>query len=387
MESQNRSKTILCAGLLCALIGLVCGGSAGGAHLHTYRVTIQNLTQGQALSPPIVAIHTDGVHFFTMGAPASVELQAIAELGDNSLLHAALMGDSRVDAIAVSAHPLVPTSDPGGTGLSDATRLQITTDSNAPFISIATMLVCTNDGFTGLDSVALPTKGAKLLLTSGYDAGTEINTQDANDLAPGCQALIGVASTAAGSDVSDPMLAENGVVTYHPGIQDFNDLNVPVHGWTNPVAKITIAYTDDDANDFVARLSGAGEVPPVCTYATGWATFTLREEAQELDYELHVKNISGITQAHIHRGSPAENGGVEAFLFGPVDAMGLLDEKALLASGTITPADLVGNFAGDFVGFVDTLRHGSLYVNVHTADDPGGHIRGQIGSVPLTLAE
>ena len=62
---------------LTLLAGL--GLSAGGAIADTYKVTIYNLTQGQILSPPVVAAHRRGVSIFTLGAPASPGLHEEAE--------------------------------------------------------------------------------------------------------------------------------------------------------------------------------------------------------------------------------------------------------------------------------------------------------------------
>ena len=121
-----------------------------------------------------------------------------------------------------------------------------------------------------------------------------------------------------------------------------------------------------------------GEVPIVRSFGSGVATLELNEQRRDLDYELHVKNISGVTQAHIHYGLPGKNGGVVAFLYGLESASGLINGE--LARGTITEADLIGDFAGDFDGFVQALRDGQFYVNLHTADYALGELRGQIGA-------
>jgi hypothetical protein len=78
--------------------------------------------------------------------------------------------------------------------------------------------------------------------TAGYDAGTEINTEDFADIVPPCQGLIGVSSGEAGTGVSNPALAEGGVIHHHAGIQGGADLVPAVHGWDvdEPVAEITV---------------------------------------------------------------------------------------------------------------------------------------------------
>jgi hypothetical protein len=52
-------------------------------------------------------------------------------------------------------------------------------------------------------------------------------------------------------------------------------------------------------------------------------------------------------------------------------------------TGTITPANILGPAgqgiaAGEFDEFIAAMRAGVTYANVHTAQFPGGEIRGQI---------
>jgi hypothetical protein len=241
-------------------------------------------------------------------------------------------------------------------------------------------LICTNDGFTGLDRVRLPKKGSKVVFAQGYDAGTEINTEDFADIVPPCQGLIGVSSDDPGTGMTDPALAEGGVIMHHAGVMGGEDLVPAVHGWdvNAPVAKVTITVVADDAHNFLAPLSGAAEVPPVDTDASGRARFWLNYEKTELHYHLRVKDIDNVVAAHIHSGSASENGPVVAALFvgGPTGEV-----NGRLARGILKPENLMGAYAGDWDGFVYALENGGLYVNVHTTDVPSGEIRGQIGVI------
>ena len=53
-------------------------------------------------------------------------------------------------------------------------------------LSWISMLICTNDGFTGVRNLRLPAQvgGEKFRYVRGYDAGTEINTESFSDLVP-----------------------------------------------------------------------------------------------------------------------------------------------------------------------------------------------------------
>lgn len=216
---------------------------AHGQKAATYEVTITNLTPGQPLTPPVVATHRRSFHIFRKGRPASFELQEIAENGNSAPLLAALEGKSRVsDFQQVGMTPLLPAADPGGTALPDSVTFTITADRGARFLSFASMLICTNDGFTGIDGVRLPKRvgRSRTVTTKGYDAGTEINTEDFANMVPPCQSLIGVSSGEEGTGMSDPALAQGGVVKRHPGIEGDSDLVPEVHGWHGPVAKVKI---------------------------------------------------------------------------------------------------------------------------------------------------
>lgn len=207
-----------------------------------YEVTIENLTTGQALTPPLLATHGRAADVFTVGEAASVGVQEIAENGNLAPLLEALNGSDRVFDVVTGAAPLVPAGTPGGEMFDDAVTLTVTADRGAKFLSFVSMLICTNDGFTGLDALQLPEHVGSSVMAygAGYDAGTELNTEDFADIVPPCQGLIGVASDDAGTGMSNPDLAEGGVITHHPGVLGGDDLLPEVHGWENPVIKVTV---------------------------------------------------------------------------------------------------------------------------------------------------
>lgn len=212
----------------------------------TYRVTVANLTGGQPLTPPLVALHRPGTGLFSVGEPASEGIQQLAENGNLEPLTMALSEDDAVGAFAVGdTGPLVPAADPGETGFAHATTLEFGAARDAAYFSYAAMLVATNDGFAGLDTVALPeTVGESAThYAAGFDAGTEINTEDFADLVPPAQALIGVSSDDEGTATSDPDLAEDGVIHPHPGVVGGSDLVPEVHGWREPVVMVHVERT------------------------------------------------------------------------------------------------------------------------------------------------
>ncbi len=114
--------------------------------------------------------------------------------------------------------------------------------TSAKYLSLVSMLICTNDGFAGVDGARLPNKVGRsaTFYANSYDAGSEINTEDFADLVPPCPILSGVMTDKTGAGMSNPDLAEGGVVMPHPGIQGTADLTVGSHSWSDPVAKVEI---------------------------------------------------------------------------------------------------------------------------------------------------
>ena len=133
--------------------------------------------------------------------------------------------------------------------------------------------------------------------------------------------------------------------------------------------------------NFVAHLSGDGEVPPVDTLAQGQAIFHLSKDGTELEYKLIAANIENILQAHIHLAPAGVNGPVVAWLYPSAPPATLIPGRfsGVLAQGTITAADLVGPLAGaELSDLIAAMSSGAAYVNVHTTQYPGGEVRGQI---------
>jgi hypothetical protein len=111
---------------------------------------------------------------------------------------------------------------------------------------------------------------------------------------------------------------------------------------------------------FMAMLSGAEEVPPVESAATGSGNITWNSETKELSWTIDFSGLSGpATAAHFH--GPADPGANA----GPVITLEDLESPS---EGKITLTD---EQAADLAG-------GKWYVNVHTAAHPDGEIRGQV---------
>lgn len=106
-----------------------------------------------------------------------------------------------------------------------------------------------------------------------------------------------------------------------------------------------------------SSLSGAQEVPPTGSSATGTGTFTYNLVTQLLTWNI-AHNVVAPTAAHIHSGAVGTNGPIQIGLDHTVNPM--------VGSATLTTVQQ------------GMLVNQLLYVNIHTAAFPGGEIRGQI---------
>jgi hypothetical protein len=122
---------------------------ADGAQGVTYNVTVTNLTVGESFTPFLVASHraADNLLFTPGGAPSD-DLAALAEGGDTGPLQTFLDTDNRVNATTTSAGLL----DPG-----QSVTVPITVRPGRDHISLAAMLIPTNDGFVSVQNIAPPT--------------------------------------------------------------------------------------------------------------------------------------------------------------------------------------------------------------------------------------
>lgn len=154
------------------------------------------------------------------------------------------------------------------------------------------------------------------------------------------------------------------------------------------LAVLTAADASADRRQVRAQLSGFEEVPAISTTGHGTFRATLSNDGQSLEYELRYAELEGeVAQSHLHLGQRGVNGGVAVFLCsnlgnGPAGTQPCPPPAATI-TGTIVGADIVGPAGqglepGEWEELVRAIRHGSVYVNVHSDLFPGGEIRGQL---------
>lgn len=145
------------------------------------------------------------------------------------------------------------------------------------------------------------------------------------------------------------------------------DIYINVHTAANPNGEIRGQLDYDDQVAFDGVLSGMQEVPAVTTNASGVSQFSLNSDFSSISYSVQVEGLSGaIMGAHLHNAAAGANGPVVVDLSGDVSGNTI--------SGTISGAALTQSL-------IIELLESNIYINVHTAANPNGELRGQVNRV------
>lgn len=242
MSNLSRSKkSIIALACLSAVTLAGCGGSSNStlptptptptptpAPTYEYEVTVTNLTSNQPLSPITIVTHNDDYKPFTIGEPADTALELLAESGDNT------------DVLALTTLiNKASDSSPLGPG---ATSVQtIETTATTLKLSILSMLVNTNDAFTGLNSQDLTdykVDDVKSFRLNVYDSGTEADSETAATIPGPATKGMGEGFNVARDDRADQVTMHPGIVTQDDGLVD--SVLTSTHRFDNLVAKVSI---------------------------------------------------------------------------------------------------------------------------------------------------
>ncbi len=201
--------------------------------------------------------------------------------------------------------------------------------------------LCILGGFTGLSAQA---SGAHL-----HEAGSGMNGSVVLDLTPFINGNT-ISAAITGAALS-PALLQSMIK---------GNLYINIHNSMFPNGEIRGQVGQEADISFSAEMNGMQENPPVIVPAFGLATFSLSKNLSELSVYTVLNGLSGaVTGAHLHAGMPGMNGGVVSDLSTGVSGN--------VISITVDPTTILAD-----------LMSGNLYINVHTAANPGGEIRGQL---------
>lgn len=236
-----RSKLIALIAVLAVTAFAIPAGADSG-ELQTFDVTITNLSESQPISPPVVVTHDSDVSFWQRGAAASAGIVAIAEDGDPAVAFdalSALIGSGVTDVVNVGQ----PLTRAGTTHEDFSDTVTFTIDGHpGDRLSVAGMLICTNDGFVGVDSLRLTRDGAEGY-ANGYDAGSEINTERSEDIVDACSLLGPAVLDGDDNGNENDAVDGGGVITRHRGVVGESDL-LSAHNWPTRVLHISVTPLD-----------------------------------------------------------------------------------------------------------------------------------------------
>ncbi|MDQ3625445.1 MAG: spondin domain-containing protein [Verrucomicrobiota bacterium] len=199
---------------------------AGVSQGERFEITVANLTTGQTFTPILAASHGQGMRLFDEGQPASQQLEILAEDGATGPLKSLLAGNPLVrDITDTGMNPLPP---------GQSVTLTVRTDGAFDHISVAAMLVPTNDAFFAINGMRMPAgDDAATFESVAYDSGTESNDER-------CASIPGPPNVCRGEGFNPSRAGAEGTVQMHGGIRGGGDLNAAERNWRNPVARVTV---------------------------------------------------------------------------------------------------------------------------------------------------
>jgi hypothetical protein len=159
--------------------------------------------------------------------------------------------------------------------------------------------------------------------------------------------------------------------------------------WTTPLfaALLTLGLTAVPASaqtfTLTATLTGAEEppAPGINTGAFGNATVVVNMRTREVTWVVNVFNLpSGVTAGHIHGGAIGTGGPTLVNFTVPTGASNDFAITGSAADTTFTLRPDQGLRSADDI--FQAILGGNTYVNVHSAVNTGGEIRGQLNLKP-----
>ncbi len=212
---------VLSAGILNGATGILNAAGNDPDEL-IVEVTITNLTRGQTMTSVFVARHDrTAAPLYTLGQPASDGLAAMAEDGSASGLLE--VWDPETNTSVAEARTAGGLIRPG-----QSVTITFNVSDGKQLLSLASMLVSTNDGFIGANSLDL--SSSKVVYLNVYDAGSEGNSESC-DFVPG---------PPCGSHNARDTESAEGFVHVHAGIHGDGGLDPAQHDWRNPAARLEI---------------------------------------------------------------------------------------------------------------------------------------------------
>lgn len=186
-----------------------------------YSVSITNLTKGQTMHHPLFVFHSEDFSLFELGYEASPGISMLATDADHRTLKREFRRNRMyIEKIAEARSVLTP-----------GQTMKFNVQSKSKYMSIASMLATTNDGFTaGMLLLNLQRGQKNVSFLEVYDAGAEANNESCQYIpGPPCNSKYKFSETS------------EGFVRKHPGLYGTSDIDTRKYKFNSSrAAKITI---------------------------------------------------------------------------------------------------------------------------------------------------
>lgn len=146
-----------------------------------------------------------------------------------------------------------------------------------------------------------------------------------------------------------------------------SEVYIAVHTAANPNGEIRGQVKLETDFGYYTEMDGMQQVPMNATTAKGVAALNLSLDGKRLEVKVVADGLTGAIQgAHLHKGAAGTNGGLL------VDLSSLISADGRSMFGTVEIDDSIKSV------FQSYVKMGLVYLNIHTAANAGGEVRGQI---------
>lgn len=170
--SSRAAGALVALSLVAAALVAGTAGAASAQSTTTFQVTITNQANPESIiSPGAYLVHAEAGALWISGQQASLAIERIAEVGDPT------------EALKIAGSGMIDAAPASG----DSVTFQVSATPGM-MLSLAQMLVASNDGFVGVDSLALfngTTPRTVAIDLTAWDAGTEANSAPGSGFAGG----------------------------------------------------------------------------------------------------------------------------------------------------------------------------------------------------------
>ena len=211
-------------------------------------LTLDNLTSGQPLTPPVAVVHDRNVNVFHYTMPS--ELDGIDDLSEGGA-----QGDLIASLSSLPGVLSVQGLDSGGPITPGASFSASVEAVDGAAVSVAAMFACTNDAYIVATAWVSSSDGQVNytdVIAPVFDSGAE-NNDEAAETVPCLGGGPAALSEGVGENVRMP----------HPGISGDADLSPVTHGWTDETtARLSLHGPARDLQVSVSNLTGGQPITP-----------------------------------------------------------------------------------------------------------------------------